>query len=125
MKNTCQCLSLSVSRVDNSGNVGKSDQVLFTPFLYSKVLDVHMASSRRRSIVIDNVDGSLVVDMKDSGFQFFVAKVREDHADAENHLGGKDDGEEFGFRTGGGNSRLQFALVRNCARSKVNKESSN
>ena len=106
VEDACESLSLGISRVDDASNVGKANEVALSPFLDSEVLDVHVSSTRGRSVVIDDVDSGLIVHMEHGRFGFIIAKVREDHTYTEHHLSCKDDGKEFSFGTGGGNGRL-------------------
>ena len=63
MEYTGECLGFSISRVDDTGDVGQFDVTTFAPLLYCEMLYVDMSCTRGRAIVVDDVNGSLVIDV--------------------------------------------------------------
>ena len=115
---------VSIGRIDDPRDVDKDDAAISFPFLDSKMLDVNMASTRSGAILIDDVNGSFVINIEASGTRFGEAKVGENHAKAMDHFGSQEDGKKFSFSAGGSNGRLELTLVGNSAGAKINKDPS-
>ena len=91
--------------------MSKGDERTGPPFLNSKMLDINMARTRGRAVLIDDGNGCLIVHVQFGRLRLSVAQFREDHAETKDHFGCKDSGQKFGFSAGSGNSGLEFALV--------------
>ena len=73
MKDEGEGLSVGVRAVDGARDVGQLDADVFAPFLDCKVLNVHVASARRRAILVGNADGGLTINAEFRGTLFFKA----------------------------------------------------
>ena len=62
----CHGLGVSISGINDSGDVTEDDTAIGLPFLYCKVLDIHMSSARSGVIFIHNVNSGLVVHIEAS-----------------------------------------------------------
>ena len=80
MEDMCHRFAVSIGQVDRTRDVMELDVPICAPFLYSKVLDVNMASTRHWSIFIDDHNGRLIVKIKTSRARFREAKITEDHS---------------------------------------------
>ena len=77
MKLSTKGLGNLVRRVQDVSKVGDSKKGTRTPFFNSKVLNITMASTRSWPIIIDHIDSSKIVNMKDSSIRLSVPKIRE------------------------------------------------
>ena len=122
VQNVGNRLTVGVRWVDGARDVMELNIASSTPLLYSKVLNINMTGTRSGAILVDNRNGSLVVDVEASRMRLGVAKTGQDHAQASDHFGGEDNGEKLSFSTGGGNGRLELTLVSDGATTKIDED---
>ena len=122
MKNPTKGLGEVITGVQDAGQMTHEDFFLGAPFLDGKVLDFDMTSAWRRAVLIDHVEGCLVVDVEDTGLRAKCLEFLEDGPEVLDELGTYDSGVELGFGRARGNDRLHAALPGNGSATEENDE---
>ena len=115
-------LTVGIRGVDGPGDMAKFNIASSSPLLYREVLDINVVGTRGGAILVDDGDGSFVIDIEASRARFRVAKIRQDHAKAADHFGSEDDGKKLSFSAGGGDGRLELTLVSDGPATKINED---
>ena len=122
VQNVGNRLTVGIRGVDRPRDMVELNIASSTPLLYSEVLNINMAGTGSGAILVDDPDGSLVVNIEAGRARLGVAKIGQDHAEAADHFGSKDSGKKLSFSAGGGNGRLELTLVSNGPASKINED---
>ena len=88
------------------------------------MLYIDVTCARRWAVLIDNGNGSLVVNIEVAGARGRKPESSKDHSKAADHLGSKNDSEELCFGAGSCNTRLELALIGDGAAAKVDEDAS-
>jgi len=73
VKDPSEGFSSLVRSIQYASNMEEADYLLGSPLLNSEVLDVDMTRPRRRLVLVDHIDGSLVINVERSRVFFWEA----------------------------------------------------
>ena len=111
MKLATKGFSSLIRRVENTSQVGHHDDLTLPPFLDGKVLNINMARARGGSIVIDHIDSCKVVNMKEGGARWEIAKVMQNRAEILGDFGSVYSGNKLSLSGRGSANGLKFRFV--------------
>ena len=80
VKDMCHRFAVSIQWVDRAGNVMELNVAIHMPFLHSKMLNINVLSMQCWMVLIDDYNGSFIVNVKASRTSFRETKIAEDHA---------------------------------------------
>ena len=80
VQNVGNRLTDGIQGVDGPRDMMELDIASSTPLLNSKVLNINMTGTGSGAILVDDCDGSLVINIETSRTRLGVAKIGHDHA---------------------------------------------
>ena len=99
-----------IGRIEDTFDMTKGNMAFLLPILNGEMLYLEMTDSVSGMIVVDDLDGSLVVFKKWGRRGRRKAKISKDGSKIDGSLGGGDGSDEFRFGGAGGSGGLCFGF---------------
>ena len=118
MENPAKSFGEGIRRIDDAGEMAKDEIAKSMPLLKGKVTDVNMARSFGGPVVVDNLDGGIIVNPNWCGIRLSVPKVMKNRSKILDDFSNGGTGDEFRFSRTGGCERLCLGAISDDTSSK-------